>query len=239
MKFGVNPLEKPVNASAAPTLFLLHGYCSAINPFTVNAAKFSNAAFFLDKNANVNNDNFAKKVHAFAQLFGSNIYSIIGHSQGGMAALHLLNLYWSGLDHITSGRRIQTVGSPWKGNSAAGSSANLGKMFGVGCGANNELTIDGSNNWLRGIHEDHPQYVYYYTSTYQQGNLFGDYCNMAINALLQWPNDGVSELKYCNLPKGQNMGNVQKWCHTTGMKYQPAYYDNTRNADMNAKAGRW
>jgi len=61
---------------------------------------------------------------------------------------------------------------------------------------------------------------------------------MAINALLQWPNDGVSELKYSSLKGGNNLGNNEKWCHTTGMKYNAQYLDNTRNADMNAKAGR-
>jgi len=238
MKFGVNPLQKSVNVTGAPTLFLLHGYCSDVNPFAKNSAFFKDAAFFLQSKANVNNDKFATAVHAYAQSLGSSLYSLIGHSQGGTASLHLLNAYWSGLDHISSGRRIQSVGTPWKGNSAAGSSANLGKMFGIGCGPNNDLTLDGSANWFRGIHEDHTRYVYYYTTTYKQGNLFGDYCNMAINALLQWPNDGVSELKYSSLKGGNNLGNNEKWCHTTGMKYNAQYLDNTRNADMNAKAGR-
>jgi len=192
----------------------------------------------LKKNANQNNDQFAKEVYQFAQSKGSNLFSLIGHSQGGTAALHLLNAYWSGLDHISSGRRIQTVGTPWLGNSAAGNAANLAKLFGVGCGKNNDLTLDGARNWFAGIHEDHPQYAYYYTTSYKQGNLFGDYCNLAINALLQWPNDGVSEIKYSKLPGGNNMGNNEKWCHTTSMKYAPQYMDNTRNAEMNAKAGR-
>jgi len=155
-----------------------------------------------------------------------------------MVGLHLLNEFWSGLDHVTSGRRVQTIGTPWRGNSAAGSSASLGKLFGVGCGQNNDLTLDGATNWFTGIHEDHPQYVTYFTSTYKQGGFFGDYCNMAINAILQWPNDGVSELKYCSLPGGKSMGNTEKQCHTTGMKYSAQYYDSNRNSNMNSNAGR-
>jgi len=238
MKFGVNPLQKPVNMTASPNLVLLHGYCSDANPFQKNAQVFHNSAFFLNANANDNNHKFATSVHEFATSQGSHLYSIIGHSQGGMAALHLLNEYWSGLDHVSTGRRIQSVGTPWKGNSASGSTANLGKLFGVGCGPNNDLTTDGSKNWFAGIHEDHPQYVWYYTTTYKQGNLFGDYCNMAINSILQWPNDGVTELKYASLAGGNSAGNVEKQCHTTGMKYTAQYFDNVRNAEMNTKAGR-
>jgi len=155
-----------------------------------------------------------------------------------MVSLHLLNHYWSGLDHASTGRLVQSVGTPWQGNSAAGGSASLGTMFGVGCGANNDLTSDGAKVWLSGINEVNTKYVYYYTTTYKQGSLFGDYCNMAINALLQWPNDGVTELKFTALKGAVNCGNKEQWCHTTDMKYQAQYYDNTRNAEMNDKAAR-
>jgi len=155
-----------------------------------------------------------------------------------MVALHLLNYYWTGLDQSSSGKRIQTIGTPWKGNSAAGNAADLGKAFGVGCGANNDMTVDGARNWFAGIHEDHPEQVYYYYTTYKLGNLFGDYCNMAINLILQWPNDGTTEERYCNLDGGNNMGRVEKQCHTTGMKYPAQYYDNDRNTEMNNNAAR-
>jgi len=239
MKFGVNPFKNlRINSTAGPNLILLHGYCSADNPFQKNSNIFSGAAYFLSANSNDLNDAFALKVHNYAQSVGSVAYSTIGHSQGGIVSLHLLNYYWTGLDLSGSGRRIQTVGTPWNGNSASGSAASLGKAFGVGCGANSDMSVDGANNWLSGIHEDHPQEVYFYTTTYQQGNFFGDYCNMAINALLQWPNDGVSELKYSKLTGGNNCGNKDKWCHTTGMKYDAQYHDNVRNAEMNSKAAR-
>jgi len=239
MKFGVNPLKKVnLNATGTPNLFLLHGYCSDANPFHKNSQVFTDAAYFLNPGANVNNDDFANKVYQYAETHGSEIFSLIGHSQGGMASLHLLNAYWSGLDHTTEGSRVQSVGTPWLGNSAAGTLANLGKLFGISCGYNNDLTTDGALNWLSGIHEDHPQYVDYYTTTYKLGNLLGDYCNFAINAILQWPNDGTSEAKYTKLPGGNNMGNKEKWCHTASMKYQPQYNDNIRNEVMNKNAAR-
>jgi hypothetical protein len=85
---------------------------------------------------------------------GMEEYSVIGHSQGGLVATHMLNFYWGGLDNITqgigycfcffliyslAGRLIQTVASPFQGNTAAGGTANLGEIFGVGCGANTDL----------------------------------------------------------------------------------------------------
>jgi hypothetical protein len=77
--------------------------------------------------------------------------------------------------------------------------------------------------------------VNYYSTTYVQGKLFGDYCNLATNLVLSWPNDGVSkigrgegrekdmrekrvddltaekvtELEYAQLPGGQNQGNTE------------------------------
>ena len=46
---------------------------------------------------------------------------LVGHSQGGLAALHLRSFYWSGLDLVSGGRVLQSVGSPYQGCSMAGS----------------------------------------------------------------------------------------------------------------------
>lgn len=183
----------------------------------------------------------------------------IGHSQGGLVFLHLHNYYWTGLENAKGKRLIQSVGSPYQGCSGAGSAANLIKIFGVACGANNDLTTDGAKLWLSGISANARKDVYYATTTYQQGKLFGDYCNMAVNLILQWPNDGTTETKYAELPSGGNsLGNkevkslffflkavvlkkneqFQKWCHTTGMGYPPQYTDSARNKDFNANAAR-
>jgi len=169
---------------------------------------------------------------------GIQSFSLIGHSQGGHVALHILNYFFSGLDDAQGGRRIQTVGTPWKGCSAAGSSANLGKAFGIGCGANPSLTTDGAQLWLSGLDAENHKEVYYFTTTYEQGKFFGDYCNMAINMILDWPNDGTTEMKYATLTGANNMGNKEKWCHTTDMSYPAQYHDRTRNADMNKQAAR-
>ena len=68
---------------------------------------------------------------------------------------------------------------------------------------------------------------------YEQGKLFGDWCSLPANSLLQWPNDGVTENKYAVLDGANFMGNTEKQCHTTGMGYVAHYFDEARNAVMN------
>lgn len=38
----------------------------------------------------------------------------MGHSQGGMVGAHIQNYYWTGLDQVTGGRVVQTVGTPYQ-----------------------------------------------------------------------------------------------------------------------------
>jgi hypothetical protein len=232
------PPKSSVNATAAAKLIALHGYCAGTNPWAAYAQDFTNAMFFEDKNANRNNNDYAALVHNFAETNQVISYGLIGHSQGGMVSIHLLNYFESGLDDAEGERLIQSVGTPYQGCSAAGSAANLGKAFGVGCGANTDLSTDGAKLWLAGITSEARKKIFYYTTTYEQGNFFGDYCNMAINAVLEWPNDGTSEYKFAQLHYANNMGNTQKQCHTTDMKYPALYHDRARNKIMNDKAAR-
>jgi len=238
MRQGVRPSRDHINKTAAsPSLMLVHGYCAGENPFQ-KYDDFTDASFFLQKLASLDNNKFAELVSTHADSLGMKSFGIIGHSQGGTVSLHIKNYFFTGLDEATGSRLIQSVGTPWKGCSAAGSAANLGKAFGIGCGACNDLTTDGSNLWLSGIDKENMKDVYFYTTTYEQGNFFGDYCNMAINMLLQWPNDGTTEIKYASLEGAKNMGNKEKWCHTTDMAYPAQYQDRTRNAEMNRLAAR-
>jgi len=175
---------------------------------------------------------------SFASANNINSYSIIGHSQGGAVGTHILNYYSSGMDKTTGPYKVQSVGTPYQGNSAAGDAANLGKIFGISCGANNDLTTSGSQAWLSGISSATRKQVGFYTTTYEQGKPLGDYCNLAVNLLLQWPNDGTCELTYAPLSGGNNKGNTQKECHTNNMKYPAQYLDLGRNQQMNSDAAR-
>jgi len=243
MTQGVFPAEllNRTRAAAAPTLVLVHGYCAATNPWNASpyTQDFTSASYFLKASSSLSHEQMAKEVFSFTESQKMTSFGAIGHSQGGHALAHLMNYYFSGLDQATStGKKVQAVGTPWMGCTGAGSAANLVKVFGVGCGANNDLTPDGSQLWLTGISKEVRSEIYYYTSTYKLGNLFGDYCNMAVNMVLEWPNDGVTELEYAQLTGGNNMGNKEKWCHTTDMSYNAQYYDRSRNAILNKDAAR-
>jgi len=142
------------------------------------------------------------------------------------------------MDLVGTGRAIQSIGSPYEGCTAAGSAANLGDIFGVGCGTNFDLSVDGARLWEPSITTDTRSDIFYYTTTYELGTWFGDSCSMAMNMILQWPNDGTAELEYTDIRGGKNMGNTEKQCHTTDMNYPAQYYDNKRNKQMNSNAAR-
>jgi len=239
MLFGVNPLPKPqANVTAGPSLIILPGYCSSSNPWGSNTGDFTNAALLHLARGNYGHHAFALKAVDFAAGTGSQSFSLLGHSQGGAVSTHMVNYFFTGNDNCKNGRPIQSVGTPYSGCTAAGTLANLGEIFGVGCGSNTDLSLDGSKSWLTGISPAIAQKVYIYSTTYEQGAFFGDYCNMPINLILQWPNDGTCELQYCKLPGANYIGNTQKQCHTSDMKYKAQYTDSARNQEINRLAAR-
>eukprot|EP01113_Clastostelium_recurvatum_P016310 TRINITY_DN192_c0_g1_i3.p1 TRINITY_DN192_c0_g1~~TRINITY_DN192_c0_g1_i3.p1 ORF type:complete len:671 (-),score=219.98 TRINITY_DN192_c0_g1_i3:86-2098(-) len=245
MRVGARPLlftpEYVSNSTGqvGSTVFL-HGYCSKTNPWSESGYAFADPYFFLNPGASVSHDTFANLVNTFATANNLQSYSLVAHSQGGPVSVHLGNYYWSGLDTTlpSQGRIIQSVGSPYQGCSGAGSLAGIGKLFGIACGTNHDLTVDGSKLWLAGISLYFRQKTYFYTTTYKRNQFFGDYCNLPINSVLNWPNDGTSELTRTVLPGAYNVGNTEQWCHTTGMKYKPQCSDPKRNAEINKNAAR-
>jgi len=239
MRFGVNPLPQPNDtAPDAVSLIILPGYCSSSNPWRPYGSDFTSAGLFEMAKGNYGHHEFAQKALTYFSSVGSNSFSLLGHSQGGCVSTHIVNYYFTGVDNAKGGRSIQSVGTPYSGCTAAGSLAKLGEVFGVGCGSNNDLSLDGSKNWLTGISPETAKLVWLYSTSYQQGSFFGDYCNLPINLVLQWPNDGTCEIKYCQLPGGNYIGNTQKQCHTTDMKYPAQYTDSARNQQINAAAAR-
>lgn len=192
-----------------PNLLFVHGYCAQENPWKTHSSYFSNAIYFLDPMQSISNDEFARRLAAFSQAKGLHRFGVIAHSQGGLASTHLLNYYWSALDVSTGPRRIQSVGSPYQGCSGAGSAASIVSLFGFGCGENFDLSMDGIQLWLAGITADTRKEVHYYTSTYPSGGIFSSYCSVATNLLLQWPNDGVTELVNAHLEGANFQGNTE------------------------------
>jgi hypothetical protein len=241
MKQGVLPAHlkaRQANPSAKSGVILVHGYCSGTNPWAPYPNDWTDAYYFLNPSTSISNDEFSRMVIDYSEDEGLERFSIVGHSQGGMVGAHIANFYFTGLDISQNGRKVQSLGTPYQGCSAAGSAANLGDAFGVGCGSNFDLSLDGASLWEPSITADSRGEVYYYTTSYQQGNFFGDYCNMAINMILEWPNDGTTELAYADLNLANDLGNTQKQCHITDMKYSAQYYDHNRNKVMNTNAAR-
>ncbi len=108
----------------------LQGYCAQPRPFTLE--HFTNYYTFEDPKANRRNKEFAERILEFGKSKGLTAYSLVAHSQGGLASLHLATYFWSGLDMVdpSSGRVIQTVGSPYQGCHLSGWMASVGRIFG-------------------------------------------------------------------------------------------------------------
>ncbi len=213
--------ERPIQ----PGLVLTHGYCSTGSIWP--AAQFTQPKYaFLDLSANRSHDQFAQLIGSRADLAGFSSFGVVGHSQGGCAALHLFTYYTSGLDHATGGRRIQSLATPYQGTPLA----SLGFFT---CGTNSNLTPSGAATWLAGIPTWARAEVSYWTTSNS-----GSACNVLASLLLADPEDGTVERSRGQLPGANSMGHVTGWCHTTGMSQPAGYLDATRNAQMNAEAAR-
>ena len=63
------------------------------------------------------------------------------------------------------GRVIQSVGTPYSGTPIAGGLIpRLGSILGIGCGSNNDLTVEGALRWQREIPPSVQREVFYYTT---------------------------------------------------------------------------
>lgn len=229
---AISSFVPPIGAHA---LVLTHGYCADANPWP--AAQFGVDAWRYEQpNQNLSHDGFAVDVATRAAQFKS--YGLVGHSQGGCAALHLYTYYWSGLDWAGPGRLMQCVGSPLEGTALAGNVAALGQIFGIQCGANYDLTYDGAAAWLSGIPTAARAKLYTHTTTFTNVPFFYDYCSIASDILLSDPEDGVTEDFSGHIVGGVNMGLRTGWCHVSGMRDPAQTGDSNRNATMNAQGAR-
>ena len=89
------------NSEQAPNskLLLVHGYCTSSDAFPTD--EFTDYAVFKDYEQSRSIDEFAQLIDQYAKSQDIDSYSVVAHSQGGMAALHLLTYYNSGLDLTT------------------------------------------------------------------------------------------------------------------------------------------
>ena len=233
MQMGPRP-STAQHKGVGTRLLLVHGYCSGgVWP----TSQFSNASTFLDANQNRSHDQFARLIQSFGNTWNS--FGIVAHSQGGAAALHLYNYYWSGLDNATGSRLIQSVGTPYKGTNLSGILASVGNVFGVGCGTNNDLTYSGASGWLAGISTASRAKVSYYTTGFRTTNWWtNDYCNFGTDLVLSDPEDGTTEQTNGQLSGGVNRGHTTGQCHTAGMRDPAQFLDSGRNSVMSSNAAR-
>jgi len=244
MRYGPRPAvyalrnnNNGTTATAGGKLVLVHGYCSGD---VWENSHFTDAIKFEDYSQSRSQDQFALLVRKFAEeTHKLTSFGIVAHSQGGLAALHLKAYYWSGLDTAVGARPIQSVGSPYKGCSLAGTLADLGGLFGVGCKSNSDLAPNGAQLWLSKVPKDPQEKVYYYTTQYDDSWFLSPACVTASGLVLFSPNDGTCEIKFSQPDKaGNNMGLKKSFCHITGMNYPPQTKDAARNAEMNKFAAR-
>ena len=221
-----------------PNLLLVHGYCAKENPFTVE--NFTNYMVFKDWGQSLSNDQFARHIIDFTEGRNLSEFSIVAHSQGGLASVHLYSYYYSGLDSYSvsgdgSDRKIQTVGSPYQGTPLAGLLADIGHFFGIMCGSNLELTYEGAQAWLSKVPLDVQEEVHFYRTFYGKRK---KYCNFGTNVVLKGPNDGLVEVGKARLPFGRAEGIAPGECHSVNMQWPSQCHNAKRNAEMNRYAAR-
>ena len=213
---------------------LAHGYCEDGDAWELNDFN-GDFTEYLNLEQNFTHDGFALDILSFGSQYKS--YSIIGHSQGGNAGLHLYSFYWSGIDWSDGDRKVQAVGTPFLGTPLAGSIADLGAVFGIQCGANYDMTYDGSAQWASFIPSWSRAGTWVWSTTFEDG-WFYDYCNLFSDFLLSDPEDGVVEAARAHLDGTNDMGTKEGWCHIENMADPAQTYDPTRNGEMNAEGAR-
>jgi len=251
MRHGVRPARyfpetarklRSANATAQPSLVLLHGYCARDNPWVRKTPiEFTDYVAYEDLNRSDLTHQYATKVVQAYDALPS--YGLVGHSQGGMTSLHIRNFFWSPNDAVvtdgaTATRPVQSMGSPYHGVSGAGAALDLGALFGVGCGENFDLTTDGANLWQSGLESTSVAETFFYTTVYKYTFLHPRYCNLASNLVLKWPNDGTAEYEQCLLPGATHVDNTEGECHSVDMKWPPQTENARRNKEINAAAAR-
>ncbi|GEM_PF-1310784 len=216
-------------------LMLSHGYCSDADSW--NPSDFSgDVAEYINMFQNFSHDQFAQDFIVFGSQYKS--YGIVGHSQGGNAAVHLYTFYWSGLDWADDGRLIQCLGTPFSGTSLAGNLSILGELFGFGCGVNYDLTYDGAAEWLSYIPTSTRENTWTWTSTVEDQWWSYDYCHFLTDLVLWDPDDGVVENAEGDLDGANNMGTTIGWCHIKDMSEPREVDDTNRSSEMDAEAAR-
>lgn len=245
------PRQRKITTDKSPNakLVLVHGFCADENPFEVQSEDWTDAVFFKAYNKttkegkrSMTNDEFARKVIDYTEKLELDSFALVAQSQGGMASLHILNYYHTGLDiRQQPGRKIQSVATPYRGNTALTEFKKYLDIIGIDCNGPFDLSVEGAALWLTGIGQANIIETNIYRTQYNPNpaSSTGGWCIAIMNLILQTPNDGVCEVQYSAPPTDQKAFKVDPGeCHGDGMEWPASFWDRTRNHEMNNAAGR-
>jgi hypothetical protein len=208
--------------SASHRIFLLHGYCSS-NQWDL--ADFGGAGIAINtvNNLNMPTLTYAYEAVVFAASQGyayssGKSCSFAGHSHGGVAAATIYTYWWTCLDNNAGSSYLTaSLGSPIYGTALAGNLAAIGEIFGIGCGANYDLTHQGAAEWAAGIPSWARSRHYSVSTTFNDRWWAWDYCHLASDVVLNDPEDGMVERSRAYFG-GYAHKHYEGYCHTDAMR---------------------
>ena len=227
MRMGQRPpwlLHDPTKARPQETILLVHGYCSDDVWAPFESHFFPEPVWrFIETDQALSNEEFAELIGI--RMTGVNFFSTVAHSQGGMASLHLLNYYWTGLNNSDGARPIQSIGTPYKGTYLAQLQSVLSFLISTPCPNVPELTRSGAQQWLAGIAPAARDKVYYYRTR----GLRLSPCHWAASTIIGGRDDGLVSEDDGVLVGGHSTGVVKRQCHTGDMRHRFQLDDLGRN----------
>jgi hypothetical protein len=235
-------------------ILLVHGWCSSpvwpLGDFG-RPGRVGGTAVFNDPGASRSHDAFALRIRDQGASHFNHEFSVVAHSQGGAAALHLRAFYTSLLDNSTAPRRIQSMGTPYGGLTLMNyylTISMIGRLLGVNvdlglCPPQSNLGTFGSALWSSTIPNWARNEVFYYRTGYERPHNFWQRlqfwrwrCGAGSFVIPGW-DDGVGADYEGYLSGAQNMGVTENECHTQGMKDGPQT-DNSGRNDIMDREGR-
>ncbi len=209
-------------------IFLVHGWCSGNvwprGDFEV-AGRVGGTEVFADFSQSRSHDNFAQRIRDQGAARFIDSFSVVSHSQGGAAAVHLRAFYNSLLDASTAPRRMQSVGTPYRGSTLMDfylATGPLGWLIATilgECTPQFSLGTLGSAVWRATVPSWAKNEVWYYRSGHRRPSNFFQRlqfwrwrCNLASFVIPGW-DDGVVADWQGVLSNGRNMGVTSSECH--------------------------
>ena len=240
----------PTKTGLDTGIFLVHGWCS--DP-TWNDWMFDPTGLvggteeYSDPMQSRSHDNFAQRIRNQGDACFNNSFSIVAHSQGGAASVHLLAHYTSGLDLNTAPRRIQSMGTPYGGTTlmdlfiGAGPLAWLIAEIIGDCTPQVNLSTLGAAIWKTSIPNWARDDLFYYRTRHRRPSNFWERlqfwrwkCSIA-SYILPGHDDGVTAIIQSTISNANDMGITDSQCHTGRMRYADQKDDTNRNDIMNVE----